>query len=248
MNLEITPIPCLSDNYAYLLVSDGQVAVVDPSEAEPVLRVLEQRGLTPHMILNTHHHWDHVGGNKALLEQFPDVSVYGHESDAERIPGLTHGLQHEASFSFGKVSVRVLHNPGHTHGAITYVMDQHAFTGDTLFGAGCGRVFEGTMPQMYESLNQVLGELPEDTLLYYGHEYTAANLRFAQAVEPHNKAMKHRAERPLERATLKTEKDTNPFLRCHEPVVIQAAETQAGAPLDTPAKVFGALRRWKDQF
>lgn len=251
--MEIITVPCLKDNYAYILKAGGQVAVVDPSEAEPVLQILQAQGLRPEMIWNTHHHWDHVGGNNALLQHYPELKVMGHGSDQGRLPGLNTPLAHHSHFLLGTgpeaVEVRVIHNPGHTHGAISYVVDGHAFTGDTLFGAGCGRVFEGSFTEMYDSLNQSIGTLPDNTQLYFGHEYTQANLRFAQAVEPDNEAVQKRLKQPATvGTTLALEHATNPFLRCHLPAVQAAAQAQTQAPLNTPVEVFAALRQWKDHF
>jgi hydroxyacylglutathione hydrolase len=251
--MEIIAVPCLRDNYAYIVRAAGQVAVVDPSEAAPVLQALQAQGLKPDMIWNTHHHWDHVGGNEALVKHYPELQVFGHGSDQGRLPELNHPVAHEDRFFLGTgpeaLEVRVLHNPGHTHGAITYVVSGQAFTGDTLFGAGCGRVFEGTFEEMYQSLNQVIGGLPDATQLYFGHEYTQSNLRFAQAVEPDNAAIQARQQTAAAMGTtLELERATNPFLRCHLPTVQAAAEQQAKKPLESPSKVFAVLRQWKDNF
>lgn len=251
--MEIIAIPCLQDNYAYIVKAAGQVAVVDPSEADPVLKVLKNMGLSPDMIWNTHHHWDHVGGNETLLQHYPKLKVCGHASDQGRLPSLNTPLEHNSLIHFGTgpeaVEVKVLHNPGHTHGAISYVVAGHAFTGDTLFGAGCGRVFEGTFAEMYHSINQVIGALPDATQLYFGHEYTQANLRFAQAVEPDNTVIQ---ERQISGVTLGSslglERTSNPFLRCHIPAVQWAAEQKSEKPLSSPAEVFAVLRQWKDHF
>lgn len=255
MALQIVPVPCLRDNYAYLVKAGDAVAVVDPSEAAPVLAALAARGWTPTMIWNTHHHWDHVGGNLALLESFPTLQVLAHVSDAERVPGFTRGLGHGERFAFGtgeqSHTVEVLFHPGHTLGAISYVIAGHAFTGDTLFGAGCGRVFEGSHAQMYAALNQILGALPDDTHLYFGHEYTAANLRFAQTVEPQNPDIATRQAQLKGSSvpgTLAQERLSNPFLRCHIAAVQKAAEAHGGKALQSPAEVFAALRQWKDNF
>lgn len=256
-DLEIVPVPCLRDNYAYLVRAGGQVAVVDPSESAPVLQALADRQWEPDMIWTTHHHWDHVGGNVDLKARFPRLQIMGYAGDAERIPALTHPLSADARFLLGQgdeaLEVTILFHPGHTLGAISYCVAGRVFTGDTLFGAGCGRVFEGTYAQMHHGLNQVLGSLPEDTLFYFGHEYTAANLRFAQAVEPQNAHIQQRQqalkEHPLSvPSTLARERLTNPFLRCHVPEVRAAAERQAGHSLSSGADVFATLRQWKDQF
>jgi hydroxyacylglutathione hydrolase len=256
--MRVIPIPCLKDNYAYLLVCEktGEAGVVDPSEFAPVEAVVKKERVTLRAILNTHHHWDHVGGNKELLQAHPGLAVYGHASDQGRIEGLSAGQEMGGRFRLGALEFSVLHNPGHTMGAITYVVEGCAFTGDTLFGAGCGRVFEGTMEMMYRSLNEVLGALPGETKLYFGHEYTENNLRFAQTVEPDNAEAKARLEAARkERAagrfttpsTMALEKRTNPFLRCNAPG-IRASAQKAGARADRPAEVFGAIRSLKDQF
>ncbi len=175
---EVTPIHCLKDNYAYLLrcPSTGQTGVVDPSAAQPILKVLRDKGWGLDYIFNTHHHWDHVGGNEELKQQFPSVRIFGHQSDEGRIPGLTDGVKDGQVIGFGALNGFVIHNPGHTTGAITYVWGDAAFTGDTLFAAGCGRIFEGSPQDMYSSLHQKIGSLPPETRLYFGHEYTEKKL------------------------------------------------------------------------
>ena len=256
--MDVFPIPCLRDNYAYLLVctQTQAAAVVDPSEAEPVQAELEKRGLALATILNTHHHWDHVGGNEALLAKHPGIRIFGHASDRGRIPGQTEFLEVGGVVRFGKIEGRILHNPGHTSGAITYVFNDQAFTGDTLFAAGCGRVFEGTMEQMHHSLNGVLGGLPDPTRLYFGHEYTERNLEFAQSVEPGNAVVAQRLDTVRQRrrkgqyttpTTLAEERQTNPFLRCERPALRQVAQRESsGSPTDSG--VFGVLRSLKDCF
>ena len=221
--LEITPIACLNDNYAYRLrcPTTGTTAVVDPSEGNPVLDVLEGR---LDAILNTHHHWDHTGGNDALLKQFPQARVYGHASDQGRIPGQTDFLEDGDVIEIGNHKARILHIPGHTTGAIAYHFRDDVFTGDTLFIAGCGRLFEGTPDTMHQSL-QRLAALPDDTRVWVGHEYTVANLRFARSVEPQNDALMpalQRAEaaraqdRPTIPSSIALEKKINPFLRASD--------------------------------
>lgn len=253
--LAVTPIPCLKDNYAYLLVcrATGAAAVVDPSEAKPVLREIKQQGVHLVAILNTHHHWDHVGGNRELVEHDESLQVYGHVSDAQRIPSLNRPLNHSDHFTFGRVQGRVWHNPGHTLGAISYLVDDMVFTGDTLFAAGCGRVFEGTPEQMFSSLNEVLGALPDSSLLFFGHEYTANNLRFAQRVEPYNSAIQSRLQHAIAQprttpSTMALERQTNPFLRCHCEGVRVYAEQNGVQRSEPDSAVFGLLRATKDQF
>ena len=256
--MDVHPIPCLRDNYAYLLLcpQTQATAVVDPSEADPVQAELERRGLSLTAILNTHHHWDHVGGNEALQAKHPGIRIFGYASDRGRIPGQTEFLKVGDVVKFGEIEGTILHNPGHTSGAITYVFGDQAFTGDTLFAAGCGRVFEGTMAQMHHSLNGVLGGLPDPTRLYFGHEYTERNLEFAQSVEPGNAAVSKRldAVRQSRRqgqfttpTTLAEERQTNPFLRCQSPQLRQVAQRESSGP-STDAGVFGVLRGLKDRF
>jgi hydroxyacylglutathione hydrolase len=258
--MNTTPIPCLSDNYAYLVHApeSRDVLVIDPSEAAPVLRALQNRALRLVAILCTHHHWDHVGGNEELVKRFPGLRVYGHASDREkgRIPGQTRALEHGDTFEEAGLEFSVMHIPGHTLGAIAYVGGGAVFTGDTLFAAGCGRLFEGTPEQMYESLNGKLASLPDTTLVYCGHEYTANNLRFAEHVEPGNEHVKDKARRvaelvtrgePTVPSTLGEEKLTNPFMRCDSPEIIRSMESRLGAER-SPAAVLGAVRAAKDAF
>lgn len=251
--MKILPISCLKDNYAYLLICEdsAQVGVVDPSEAEPVLAALAAHNLSLHVVLNTHHHWDHTGGNEALKARFADLQIWGHASDRGRIPGQTHFLEDGQTVQLGQLQGRVIHNPGHTRGAVSYHFEDALFTGDTLFGAGCGRTFEGPPLQMQASL-QRLAALPAGTRCYFGHEYTRSNLRFAQTVEPQNAAIVERLAVLPGRSTPSTlaeELGSNPFLRCHQPAVMAAAAArEPGLNIADPAEVFRVLRAWKDVF
>jgi hydroxyacylglutathione hydrolase len=263
--MRIVPISCLKDNYAYLVVCEatGTAAVVDPSEAQPVVDAVQREGVTLAAIWNTHHHLDHTGGNKHLLSAYPELEVIAHASDKGRIPGQTTFVEDGEEITLGKeVRARIIHNPGHTSGAISFhVAEADAgsgavFTGDTMFLAGCGRLFEGTPAQMHASLER-LGALPDQTRVYCGHEYTASNLRFAAAVEPGNEAVQARARevaRVLEAAapsvpgTMAQERATNPFLRVHLPEVASAVRAAEPVENDAPVEVFAALRRWKDRF
>jgi hydroxyacylglutathione hydrolase len=256
--MEIVVIPCLSDNYAYLIVSHaGHAVVVDPSEAAPVRAELARRGLSLVGIWATHHHHDHVGGIPALLQDFANLEVLGSAYDAERqrIPGLTRALQPGEPVWFQSLRVRLLFVPGHTLGAVAYICDGALFSGDTLFGAGCGRMFEGTPAVMQDSLAR-MRELPADTRLYCGHEYTEKNLLFAQHIEPGNPAIAERLARVRERrsarqpsvpSTLEEEWATNPFLRWDAATVIAKA-LELGASSAAPDDVFATLRRAKDSF
>ncbi|HWN67426.1 MAG TPA: hydroxyacylglutathione hydrolase [Haliangium sp.] len=263
--MRIVAIACLTDNYAYLVVCEATraAAVVDPSEAGPVIEAVQREGVTLEAIWNTHHHWDHTGGNEDLLSAYPELEVIAHASDKGRIPGQTTFVEDGDEVTLGKeVRARIIHNPGHTSGAISYHVGGDdaeggaVFTGDTLFLAGCGRLFEGTPAQMHVSLAR-LAALPDQTRVYCGHEYTASNLRFAAAVEPGNEAVQARAREiarvreagaPSVPGTMAQERATNPFLRAHLPEVASAARAAERVEDDAPVEVFGALRRWKDRF
>lgn len=250
--MRVLPVPCLSDNYAYVLTAGGADAVVvDPSEAAPVLAALEAAGLRLVAILNTHHHFDHVGGNEGLLERFGKIPVFAHESDSGRVPAQTELVREGQRVEIGGLSFEPLHVPGHTTGAIAYFGHGAVFTGDTLFVAGCGRLFEGTPAMMYTSLCEKLAKLPPQTKVYCGHEYTASNLRFALHAEPGNAAAKEKLARvtemrergePTVPSTIADELATNPFLRVAEPAV------RDRFPGATPAEVLGAVRSAKDTF
>jgi hydroxyacylglutathione hydrolase len=255
----IIPIPAFSDNYIWLVREGGNVAVVDPGDAAPVLAFLDREGLVPTAILVTHHHWDHVNGIAGLLARFP-VPVFG--PALETIPGRTHALADSDSLVVPGtgLTLSALDVPGHTAGQIAYFGSNDgqpvAFTGDTLFTCGCGRIFEGTPAQMAASLSK-LSALPGETLVYCGHEYTLANLRFALAVEPGNGALRKRQMReqakrdrgePTVPSTMAEERATNPFLRAGEPEVFAAAQVRAGRRLVDPVDAFATLREWKNGF
>ena len=256
--MQVIAIPCLKDNYAYLLLDGrGQAVVVDPSEVEPVEAAIARASVQLAAIWLTHHHWDHVGGVEALCATRDGLPVLGSAYDLERarIPRQTRGLHEGDTLSFDGKPVQILEIPGHTLGAIAYVVDGCLFSGDTLFVAGCGRVFEGTMPMMQHSLAK-LRALPDTTQLYCGHEYTVNNLRFALSLEPgataiaerfaSAKAQRERSE-PTVPGRLRDELAVNPFMRWDAPTLIAAAR-QRGARDDSPASVFAAVRKAKDQF
>jgi hydroxyacylglutathione hydrolase len=257
-HMDIEAVPCLADNYAYVLTDGGgHAVVVDPSEAAPVRAALQRRGLSLVGIWATHHHHDHVGGIEELLQSFRGLEVLGSMYDAERqrIPGLTRGLREGDPVWFESRRVRLLFVPGHTLGAVAYFCEGALFSGDTLFGAGCGRMFEGN-PRMMQSSLAAMRSLPADTRLYCGHEYTENNLRFAQHIEPDNAAIAERLARVRERrahgrpsvpSTLEEERATNPFMRWDEANVIARA-LELGAKSPAPEEVFAALRRAKDNF
>lgn len=256
--MQVTIVPCLSDNYAYVLLAPGskRAVVVDPGESEPVERALDALGVTLGAILATHHHLDHVGGNAALVQRFPGIKVFGYVSDRGRIPAQTELLEDGQDIEVEGLSFRALHIPGHTLGAVAYAGEGAVFTGDTLFAAGCGRLFEGTPAQMHHSLNVTLAALPDATLVYCGHEYTASNLRFAAHVEPANVAVSEKAKRVAEQrarniatvpTTLEEEKATNPFMRVDSPAIVERFAAGLGEDR-SPAAILGAVRAAKDKF
>jgi hydroxyacylglutathione hydrolase len=253
--LKAQGVPALDDNYIWLIRREGkpQMAIVDPTEAAPVLAVIESEGLEPVAILITHHHWDHVGGIEELVSRFP-MPVYG--PARETIPHLSHPVDEgdEVVLETLDARFRVMDVSGHTAGHIAYVGHGMLFCGDTLFAGGCGRVFEGTPAQMQLAMSRIRA-LPDDTRVYCAHEYTEANLRFARVAEPENAALAQRQQdtaalrakrQPTVPSLLGLEKATNPFLRYDEPSLIKAAEGFTGHALSTDAEVFAAVRHWKD--
>ncbi len=255
MTLQIETIPCLSDNYAYLAhdPDSGETAVVDVPEAAPILDALAKKGWTATHVLITHHHADHVQGLSELLAQH-NAQVVGHAADAKRLPPLDLALNDGDTLQIGRETGHVIDVSGHTIGHIAFHFPQSkvAFTADSLMALGCGRVFEGTMPQMWDSLCK-LGALPPDTTICSGHEYTAANARFALTIDPDNPELISRAEavdaarekgHPTVPTRLSEELATNPFLRAADPG-IQAHLGMTGA---APAQVFAEIRRRKDNF
>ena len=251
MPVEIEIVPCLKDNYAYLVKSGSQCAVVDPSEAAPVQQALAKKGWKLTHILNTHHHLDHCGGNLDLKRETGAVIV-GPGKDAARIPGLDVGVDEASGWEFDGRKVQVLEVPAHTRGAITFVIDGNAFTGDTLFLMGCGRLFEGDPQTMWTSLSKLM-TLPDDTNIYCGHEYTESNGRFALALEPSNQSLKARmaqvaatraAGKPTVPATLGQEKQTNPFLRPDQPEIRKSL----GMEQASTVAAFGEIRERKNRF
>lgn len=246
--MRVIAVPCLQDNYAYLVIDGDRAAVVDPSEAAAVEAALAREGVALAAVWVTHHHWDHVGGIGELVAAHPGIEVVAGAADAPKVAQATRSVNDGDEVALGSVRARIVHNPGHTLGAITFVALGCAFTGDTLFGAGCGRVFEGDAAMMHASLSR-LAALPPETRVYFGHEYTASNLRFATAVEPGNADVARRASElrtPSTGSTIAQERATNPFLRASEPAVVAAAQARGAA--GDPVSVFAAIRGWKDGF
>ena len=258
--LAVLTVPAFKDNYLWLIHDGVHAAVVDPGDGEPILEALRANGLTLTAILLTHHHADHTGGVPLLLEQAA-VPVLGPRNDG--IEAVTHPLGEGDRVQVPglDLSVSVLDVPGHTLGHIAYVREgdevHWLFCGDTLFGAGCGRLFEGTPAQMAASLGK-LAALPDDTLVYCAHEYTLSNLRFAEAVEPDNRALQMRVAAdsqargthlPTVPSTIAIEKATNPFLRYREAAIVDSLVAAGRLGRDAgPVEAFAALREWKNVF
>lgn len=253
--LEIKQVPTRTDNYVYLFrdPESGQVGIVDPSDAEPVIAALEEAGWTPTHIINTHHHGDHTGGNLEIKEKY-DVTIVGPRADHDRIAGIDIDVGDGDIFEFGSETATVFDTPGHTRGHIAYhfANSKALFCGDTLFALGCGRVFEGTMEQMWASIEK-LRALPDDTRVFCAHEYTQANARFALTVETTNDALKdyvreiddkRERDEPTVPSLLGREKETNPFLRAD----IGSVAAAVGLDPADPVSVFAEVRTRKDNF
>ncbi|MDP3877266.1 MAG: hydroxyacylglutathione hydrolase [Methylobacter sp.] len=253
--LTILQLPVLNDNYIYLLhdTVSGDTAVVDPAVAQPVLDALAKNNWRLTAILNTHHHGDHVGGNLEL-KQLTGCTVIAALADQHRIPGIDRGVVDGEAITLGRHSARVISTPGHTSGHVVYHFadDNALFCGDTLFVMGCGRLFEGTAEQMWQSL-QTLKTLPAATQIYCAHEYTQANGRFALTVEPGNLQLKQRMEvinqlraknLPTVPSTIEQELATNPFFR-EDGLELQETVQRVGKK---PVEVFAAVRKLKDEF
>jgi len=257
--MQVIRLPVLSDNYIFLLHDpDRQIAaVVDPAEAQPVLKRLQELDAELVAIFNTHHHSDHVGGNRQLIDRFPNLCVYGGAEDRGRIPGQQVFLQEGDVISFSNREAKVFFVPGHTRAHIAYYFPPKAagemgelFCGDTLFAGGCGRLFEGSPSQMMDSLSK-LRTLPDDTRVWCAHEYTLKNLQFALTVDRENpdlqtRLMEVKAARSRSEATIPSvlgvEKRTNPFMRWDSQTLQSAVKSQ------DPVQTFARLRGMKDQF
>lgn len=257
--MKIITIPCHFDNYSYLLVCEesGEAAVVDPAEYYPVLTTVEKLQVKLQTVFCTHHHTDHIGGLEDLRAEYPGLKVYGHISDSGRILGLDNPVADGDSIGFGQIEGKVLHTPGHTSGSICFYFQDNLFTGDTVFGAGCGRVFEGSLEQMHQSLMKLVSEIPMATKIFFGHEYTLQNLKFAEFIEPANRDISDRIstgqgkrdrDEPTTPSTLKEELLTNPFLRCDQDEVKQSVMEKLFVKSTNAVDVFAALRKQKDSF
>ncbi|KAI8994541.1 hydroxyacylglutathione hydrolase [Pilobolus umbonatus] len=250
----ITPVPCLEDNYAYLILDEKskKAAAVDPAEPSNILKALKAYpDYKLSMILTTHHHWDHAGGNEELLSKFTSgLPCYG---GSENVEGVNHLVNSDTLIELGGIKIRVLETPGHTMDHICYYIDngedRAVFTGDCLFSSGCGRFFEGTPEDMWGGFSK-LKALPEDTKVYFGHEYTRSNLKFAAHVEQNNEDIKQKiayseSVKCTTPSTMKNELLTNPFLRVDIPEVAKLIDSD---PTASVTKVLGKLRKMKDNF
>jgi hydroxyacylglutathione hydrolase len=257
--MKVIAVPCLEDNYAYLVFDEetGDAAAIDPVWPDQVLQAAQLNGATVKMVLTTHHHWDHAGGNNAMKRLLKDVPVYGGVKD--KVEGCTHPVEHGDEFSISPtIRVKCLETPCHTQGHISYFITclhleekPAVFTGDTLFVGGCGRFFEGTPEQMYNSLCKTLASLPRETEVYCGHEYTQKNLEFALTLEPKNEALVKKMEWVMERRKQKLETvpssigdelEINPFMR------VDQKSLQLATGRESPLEVMAEVRRMKDNY
>ncbi|ATW34416.1 MULTISPECIES: hydroxyacylglutathione hydrolase [Candidatus Williamhamiltonella] len=249
--MRLIHIPALESNYIWLLADSNQhCVIVDPGEASPVESVLTYKGLLPQAILLTHHHQDHLGGVPQLLRRFPDIPVYGPKETNKK--GATILLKEGDQLFICSQTFSVIEVPGHTLGHIAYYAAPYLFCGDTLFSAGCGRLFEGTADQMYDSIQKLI-QLPDETLICAGHEYTLSNLKFARSILPDDPQIalyQKQAEQlkaknqPTLPALLKLERQVNLFLRCKESFL----QKKMGTHKHDPLSVFSTLREMKDRF
>lgn len=255
--IKINPIHALKDNYIWIIHNQKYAVIIDPGVAFPVIEFIRQQNLELIAILNTHHHHDHTGGNIELSQLF-GVRIYGPAK--ETIPGMTDSLVEGDTIALPELSLNlsVLDTPGHTIGHISYYDPGSSllFCGDTLFSCGCGRIFEGTTQQMYDSLRKI-ANLPDATRIYCTHEYTLSNIQFAIEVDPTNPllteyAAQVKALRANNEPTLPTmvaiEKTINPFLRCEHPAIINAANQHAKGQFTDAISVFSEIRKWKNNY
>jgi len=258
--MRVVPIPVLSDNYAYLIIDETskEAGVVDPSEAGPVAETIRKEGVKLTSIINTHHHWDHVGGNEELLKEFPGVKVYGHKRDKDRTPGITNLVDEGDTMNIGQHQGSFLFIPCHTSGhvALYFAKEKAVFTGDTLFIAGCGRLFEGTAADMHNNMVK-LTALPDDTRIYCGHEYTVKNLQFALTLEPSNAKLQSKLQwaqdmrakkQPTIPSTIAEEKEFNPFVRVNNVELQANVKKQFPEVKIDPVTILEKTRYLKDNF
>ncbi|WP_107875040.1 hydroxyacylglutathione hydrolase [Neisseria weaveri] len=248
--MKIVPVRAFQDNYIWLLQEGGKAVCVDPGEAGPVLAYLKQHGLALEQIWITHHYHDHIGGIAGLLESFPQCRIFGNHD----IGAADNQVAEGSRWQWENCSVEVWETYGHTDSHLSYIVsvsdNKHVFCGDTLFSAGCGRIFTGTAQQMFASLQRYL-TLHEATLFYPAHEYTAANLRFAAHIEPENQDIARAAaseKMPTLPVRLEHECKVNPFLRVHVPAIARRVEALSGKALHNDLEVFAAMRELKNRF
>jgi len=255
-HFSVYQLPALKDNYIYVIQVRQHSAclIVDPAEADPVLHACQQHHLHPTHIINTHHHWDHTGANLAL-KQALGCRIIGHARDAERIPGIDDRVSEAAPPSIAGLDIAIIDVPGHTIGHMAIIIDDALFCGDTLFGAGCGRIFEGSYAQMWHSL-QRLASLPDSTRIYCAHEYTLANLAFAASIDGDNSALHTRIRQDEQRrqqglptipSTIALEKQTNPFLRPLDEEFRRYYAARSGTA-DAAFDIFRDIRQRKDRW
>jgi hydroxyacylglutathione hydrolase len=253
--LNVTLIKCLTDNYSYL-ITDSKTKkniVIDPAESTPIEKELNHKKQNLDFILVTHHHHDHVGGNLDLKKKY-NCKIIGFDKDANRIPGIDIRLNNNQIWDFGEERIQILHAPGHTSGHVFYnfINNKYAFVGDIVFSLGCGRIFEGSFEEMFESVNKVKS-LPEDTKIFCGHEYTENNSRFCKAYDQQNINLNKKIDEiknkrknniPTIPTTVKEERLNNIFFRCDDPIIKQSLNMIHATEID----VFKKLRQLKDNF
>jgi hydroxyacylglutathione hydrolase len=257
MDLVVERVSVFDDNYSYVLTRSGQdrAIVVDPGDGERIWGFLEEKGYELEAILATHHHFDHVAGIEFLCDK-TSVEVYCSTSDLSRVPKAKRGLEDTEEIELGGLRIKALHVPGHTSGHLVYLCGDSLLAGDTLFLGGCGRLFEGSPEQMYHSLADKILPLPDDTRVWPGHEYTVRNRSFCLSIDTENAALREKLREaealceknlPTVPGILKTEKETNIFLRCREPAVIRAVTERLGTS-DDPVSIFTELRAMRDVY
>jgi hydroxyacylglutathione hydrolase len=251
--LSITPIPFAKDNYAYLLQNSGEVAILDAGDTEPIFYALQEQKQQVNMILSTHHHYDHIAGCKYFKKKFPSLQIYGHKNAKGKIPEQTHYLQEKDEIQIGGCSLQVLETFGHTQSCISFYepKEKILFSGDCLFLAGCGRIFEGSIEQMYYSFEKIK-KLDKNTKIYFGHNYSINNLNFALSLEPNNSFLQERIKIEQEKkisasTSLEAELASNPFLRLHSPEIQNSVKKKVGG-FDNELDLFRKIRYLKDNF